>query len=284
MRSIVSAPALREAANSLVKVGNRVSVGDDRWEDGVTFTPIGCQTIFGHIPICVSEDKSPYHDCPQPFVAVPYLLELGLQWSTMDLEAVDPKALLRDAMDIGTSSVLERLTTGGIADVAGATPLVLPTPAGTVATGGVIGRVMAGATAPPTLATALDVGGTHSNGQAAIGALEAKFLDSSDHIAGSGTIIMSAYTAATNNGALYRDNGKLRTVATDSLVVVGNVADVDTVYGVVGDIDVYLSEVFDVEFTDRGKNEWIGRAERRAIAVWNPCVAYKAQYTVPVPA
>jgi hypothetical protein len=279
MRSIVKAPALREAKHSLVNVGNVVNTGDNRWEDGVVFTPVGCPTVFGHIPICVSEDKSPYYDCPPPVEATPYLLEVGLQWSTMDL-GVDPKEMLEDALRFGTSSVLERLSTSGIADVAGATPLTLPVRAGTVVTGGVVGRVMAGATAPPTLASALDVGGTHTTAQQAIGALEAKLLDSGDHIPGSGTILMSAYTAATSNGALVRDSdGNLRTLATDSLVVVGNIAAQGTIYGVVGDIDVYLGDIINVEFTDRAKNEWIGRAERRAIAVWNPCVAFKSSYT-----
>jgi hypothetical protein len=281
MRSIVKAPALREAKHSLVNVGNLVDTDDNRWEDGVTFTPLGCQAIYGHIPICVSEDKSPYFDCPPPFVAVPYLLELGLQWSTMDMKGIDPKAILEQAMEVGTSATLERLSTGGITDVAGASPLLLPTLAGAVTTGGVVGRVMAGATAPPTLAAALDVGGTHATAQQAIGALESKMLDGHDHVAGSGTILMSAYTAATSNGALIRDNGELRTLATDSSVVVGNVAAQNTVYGVVGDIDVYLSDIDIIEFTDRAKNEWIGRAERRAIAVWNTCVAFKASYTTP---
>lgn len=277
MRDLVSPPALRESPSSLVNTGNVVNTGDKRWEDGVAFTPVGCQAVFGHLPICVSEDKSPYYDCPAPYYALPYLLEVGMSWSTMDMKA-DPKAMLIQAMEMGTSSVLERLSTQAIADVAGATPLTLPVAAGTIATGGIVGRIMAGATAPPNLSTALDVGAGATNAAQAIGLLEAKMLDASDHTPGSGTFLMSAYSAALANGsALWRENGKLLTAATESKVAVGNVA-LQTIWAVVGDIDIYLSEVFDVEFTDRGKNEWIGRAERRALAVWNPCVAYQATY------
>ena len=105
MRSVVSAPSLRKAANGLVEVGNRIDVGDERWEDGVTFTPKGCQAIFGHVPTCPSEYKSPTFGCVPVVVSNAYLLEVGLEWQVVDL-AADPKGMLEEAMEFGTSAVL----------------------------------------------------------------------------------------------------------------------------------------------------------------------------------
>jgi hypothetical protein len=279
MRQIVAAPSLRKAANGLVEVGNKIDVGDSRWEDGVTFTPHGCQAMFAHVPSCPSEDKSPFHDCPAPVVASSYLLEVGLAWSLVDMGA-DPKAILTDAFDIATSPILERLSSSGIADVAGATALTLPAKVGAIGSGAIVGRVMAGATAPPTLiGGALDVGGTPTSAAAAIGLVESKLIDASDHTPGGGTLLMSPFTAATANDALLYDGDRFVTKATRSLVVVGNTAPLKTVYGVAGEIDVYLGEVQILEAYERTKNEWVGRAERRAVAVWNVCAVYSAAFT-----
>lgn len=278
MLHLVKAPALRAAKNGLVEVGNRIDVGDDKWEDGVTFTPVGCQTIFAHAPWCPSEDKSPFHDCPPVFSARAWLLEVGLQWSLMDMGA-DPKDILTEAFEIGTSPVLERLTWEGIADVAPATPITLPTRAGTIATGGVVGRVMAGGQAPPTLTgTALDVGSVASNIAKAVGTLEAKLLDASDHIGGAGTIFMSPVIASQAAGAGVFDPDSLVTRATGSQVIVGNF-DVDKIIGVIGEVDVYLGSTIVLEVSERSKNEWVGRAERRAVAAWNPCGVFSVTVT-----
>ena len=274
---LVSAPALRKASNGLVEVGNRVDVGDAHWENGVAFTPRGCQTIFAHVPFCPGEDKSPFHDCPAPVYAVPYLLEVGLAWALPDMGA-GPKAILEEAFDIGQSSVLERLAWEGIADVAGATPITLPVRSGTIATAGIVGRVMGTAAAPPTLTgTAMNVG-AGATPAAALGMVEAKLLDGGDHIGGAGTIFMSPIVAAQAGEALTRDNGHLIARATGSTVVVGNV-DADRVIGVLGDVDVYLGEVLVLEAHERSKNEWVGRAERRALAVWNSCGVFSATIT-----
>lgn len=279
MRSIVSAPSLRKAQHSLVDVANVVDVGDDRWENGVTFTPRGCQAIFGHVPFCPSEDKSPPYDCPPVVDVIPFLLEVALAWSMVDLGA-DPKDMLTEAMDIGTSAILERLTWSGISDVVAGTPLQLRTPSGTVFAGTSIGRVMTGATAPTPITTAALSVGSETSAAAAIGLLEAKFLDASDHIAGAGTILMSPQIAATAGMAIERDGDDLVTRATGSKVVVGNFTPGEIV-GVVGDIDVYLGDVFVIEAQERKTNEWIGRAERRAVATWNACVVYSVDLTAP---
>ena len=277
MRSLVDAPALRQSVNGLVEAGNRVDVGDDRWEDGVAFTPRGCQAIFGHVPICPSEDKSNFFDCPPPVYAVPYLLEVGLAWSLADLGA-EPKDILTEAFEIGTSSILERLSWEGVADVAAATPIAPIAIAGAVAAGGIRGRVMGGAVAPPTLTGGALAVGAGATSAAAIGTVEAKLIDGSDHIGGGGTVFMSPIVAATAGMAIERDDGRLVTRATGSHVIVGNF-DSDRVIGVNGEVDVYLGDTILLEVNKVSTNEWVGRAERRALAVWNPCGVFSATIT-----
>lgn len=280
MRQLVDAPALRKAANGLLDVANVINIGEDKAEDGVTFTPHGCQAVFGHVPFCPSEDKAPFYDCPAPVAANAYLLEVGLAWNLVDMGA-NPKAILTEAFDTATSPALERLTSSGIADVAAGTPITLPARTGAITTGGVVGRVMATAVAPPTLAAGALDGGAETSTAAAIGRVEAKLLDVGDHTAGGGTIMLSAYLAASaiGSGALRYEDGKLVTAATQAKVVVGNFAPLKTVYGVIGDVDVYLGEVMLLEAYERAKNEWVGRAERRALAVWNTCGVFSATVT-----
>jgi hypothetical protein len=270
MRRIVDAPSLRPNRHGLVEAGNTVNVGDERWEDGVTFTPLGCQAVFAHVPYCPSEDKSPDFDCPPIVDATAWLLEFGLEWSIVDLGA-DPKKIMTEAFDIGTSSVLERLSSLGIADVAAGTPIVLPVPAGAIGAGGVVGRVMGGAVAPPTLAAQAQNIGAFKSTAAAIGMVESKLVDATDHIGGAGTLLMSPALAATAEWALEERNGQLVTRATGSKVIVGNFTPVDVVYGVLGDVDVYLGDLIFIEVHEHQTNQWIGRAERRALAVWNSC-------------
>ena len=154
-----------------------------------------------------------------------------------------------------------------------------PQAAGAVGTGGIRGRVQGTSVAPPNLSTALDVGGTPANSSAAIGMVETKLLDTSDHTGGGGTLLMSPFAAATAGEGLRQDDGHLVTRATGSPVVVGNIAPLKTVFGVIGDIDVYLGEILVLKAYERSKNEWVGRAERRAIAVWNTCGVYSAAFT-----
>lgn len=280
MRQIVAAPPLRAAHHSLLAVANVTNV-DGHDEDGVTFTPHGCQAIFGHVPFCPSEDKSPFYDCPPAVVATSYLLEAGLTWSLVDMGA-NPKSILSDAFEIGTSHVLERLMTAGIVDVAAGSPIVLPPLAGAVGTGGVRGRIMGTATAPPTFATALSVGAAATTPAQAIGMVETKLVDTSDHSGGGGTILMSPLAAAQAGigQALMREpNGDLVTTATGSAVIVGNIDPTKTVYGVIGEIDVYLGAIQVLEVYERAKNEWVGRAERRAVAAWNTCGVFSATFS-----
>ena len=100
--------------------------------------------------------------------------------------------------DIGTSPVLERLAWAGIADVAAGTPIVLPRSRGRWHRRH--RRPVRAHRRPTDPVTALDVRRDAAPTPAAIGMLEAKLLDASDHTAGGGTILMSPIAAATAGG------------------------------------------------------------------------------------
>lgn len=276
MRAVVEAPALCRAKHGLVDSFGRANEG--RWENGVTFTPRGCNAVFGYVADCPSEDKSDFQECGL-VEADAWLIETGLVWASMDL-AANPKELVREALDVGTSSVLERLTSSGVTDVAVGTPVTAVPPAAAIGTGGVTGRVMGGAQAPPTLVgTALTVAA--GDAISALGHVEAKLIDSSDHTGGCGTIMMSPVQAVQVWGSLLEDeNGNLYTRATGARVVVGNF-EPGTIWGVTGLVDVYLSDIEIFEAFTGKSNEYAVRAERFALAVWN-CQAFGA--TVPAPA
>lgn len=272
MRAIVEAPDLRRASHGLVETAAR---GDSagRWENGVTFTPHGCHVVFGHVPGCPGESKSDFQECSL-VEADAWLLETGLVWATGDLEA-NPKEIVRETLDIGTSSVLERLTEAGIVDTAAGSAITAPDPVATVVAGGIIGRLMDGATMPPTLAgTAVIDAGPYAALDAA-GRVEAKLLDASDHVGSAGTLLMSPVHAVHLQAIIAEDgNGRLYTTTTGSTVIVGNF-EPGTIWGVVGDVDVYLSDIEVYEAYDRAANEYAVRAERYALAVWN-CNAFGA--------
>ena len=271
MRAIVSAPDLRRAAHGLVKSANRPQTSA-RWEQGLSFTPKGCNVVFGHEPACPAGEWSNFQNC---FLvnADPWVLESSLLWATSDL-AANPKELLTDAMDVGTSAVLERLTSSGVAGVASGTAINPPTIAAVLTTGGIRGRDQG--TPPPTLASVglVDAGSYSATG--AVGAVEAKLLDAADHIGQAGTLMMSPRSAAEIGTLLVERDGKLYTRSTGSLVIIGNFAPPTTVWGVAGDVDVYLSEIEITETQEHRSNELVLRAERFAVAVWGVCGTFGA--------
>lgn len=273
MRAIVSAPDLRRASHGLVESANHPQTSG-RWEQGVAFTPRGCNVLFGHAAACPAGLWSGFQDCAL-VQATPWIIEAALVWSTADL-AANPKGLLTDAMDVGTSAVLERLTSSGVSAVAAPTAINPPAVTATLTTGGIKGRT-AGGTPPPTLVgTALMDAGPYSPA-AAVGAVEAKLLDAADHIGQAGTLMLSPKIAAQVNEALVEHGDKLYTRGTGSLVIVGNF-EPGTVWGVAGDVDVYLSEIAVTEVFEHRSNEVVLRAERYAVAVWG-CAAYGATVT-----
>ena len=274
MRSIVSAPALRPAAHNLLSVANIIQPGDENWGlDGVNFTPRGCDVIFAHGEGCwgVRGDKSD-HECPPLAVFPPYTLETGLTWHTADMPA-DPKARATETMELGTSAVLERLIEQAIVDTDDGDALEF-TPAGTIASGGVVGRVGVGGDAGPKLSDGVSVGLTTPAAKAALAAIETKFVDASDHTGSAGTVYMKPLFIPFLRDALMYVDGAWYTAATGSRVVVGNFGD-DTIYGHIGDVDVYLGDVQVNESVERATNEYFIQLERVAVVTWNTCAVYK---------
>ena len=68
-------------------------------------------------------------------------------------------------------------------------------------------------------------------------------------------------------------NGALRSFATGSKVIIGNIPP-GKLYATIGDTDVYLGPVEIVETHERARNEYIVQAERMAVAVWNVCATF----------
>lgn len=278
MLAIVNAPALRLPPHSLVAVGNEI-VGE-RIEGGVAFTPRGCDVLFGHAHDCSFGEDKALQTCTAPASFYPYTLEITVNWPLGDL-AADPKALVVEAMEIGTSAALERLIEKG---VAGTKPLARAAFAGAISSTGLRGRVAASTAATggatyatiknPLLKDAQDIGGTGLNASAALGMVEAKLLDADDHIGGAGTVYMSPAVFTRVTDAVTEVDGQYVTKATGSRVVIGNFA-VDTIYGHPGDVDVYVGPIVVAEATDRATNGHIVQAERTVIAAWNPCAVVK---------
>lgn len=278
MLDIVKAPALRRPPHSLVEVGNRIE--GERVENGVTFTPRGCEVLFGHAHDCVFGDDKALQPCKAPVSFRPYTLEITVTWPTGDAVA-DPKGLVDEAMEIGTSSALERLIERG---VEAAAPLVVVAFAGAVSTTGLRGRVATGtamtggvsyATAKnPLLSDAADIGGSNLTASAALGLVEAKLLDANDHIGGAGTIYVSPAVFTRLTDAVTEVDGQYVTKATGSRVVIGNFA-IDEIYGHPGEVDVYLGPIETAEAVNRSTNELVVQAERSVLAAWNPCAAVR---------
>ena len=145
----VAAPAIFRHRHSLVDVGNLVSGG--RWEDGVVFTPRGCGVFHAHQAGCLypwALMKDHLQGCVPVAEFHPYLLEMTMIWNNIDL-AADPKAMIMEAMDVGTSAALERLIengieptgTGGTMDQTQPLPLMPWTP-DVIHTAGISGRAL----------------------------------------------------------------------------------------------------------------------------------------------
>lgn len=251
MRLPVEAPALRPATHNLVASVSPQT--DGRWDDGVSFNPRGCQKVYGYAPACPSENKSAYQECSLIHFD-PWLLEVGLSWATGDLGA-NPKQRAAEALEVGTSSALEYLTA-----------------AGTGVTGGVSGSVMAGGVEPLNFADVGTTGATVADARTAFGLVEAHLLSAADHIGGAGTIFVSPADAVALTALVVERDGKLYSVNTGALLIVGNVP-AGKIWGVSGDVDLYLSDIEVYEAFDRAKNDYVVRAERFGLVTWN-CTPY----------
>ena len=276
MRSNLPAPSLLHRKNSLFDVANVIHPGDERWYDGINFTPHGCEVIFGHDTKCWSPrgDKL-IQECHPYAQFYPYVLEATLAWHTADLGA-GPKEMLTHAFEYGASAVLARLSEAPIEAVADGDPIPPPMMAGAISDYGITGRASADVV-NPKLEDAMMIG-TNTSAVEAIARVEAKLIDASDHVGSGGTVWMSPVTAALGRDALCTEpGGRIYTVGTYSPVIIENLRGMDgarTVYGHVGEVDVYLGPVDVIEMTEVASNEYIVQAEQMAVAVWNTCAVF----------
>jgi hypothetical protein len=252
LNAIADAPSLQLHCHGLVESGNVVARGPGRWENGVQFSPLGCYYVRGveaDCPPLALDVEDALQECVPVIQFRPYVLTVGLEWAANSGD--DPEEIARQTLEVGTSAQLEEfLWLGSDAGDGPRNPLLIEsTPVGFVE-------------------TALQ----------ALGAVESAMLDAPT--GGAGTIYMAPSVAAECGDALYENGGKLYTKATCSLVVVGNfppVENVNLVIGHVGEVDLYLGDVFFTETRDEyRRNEHVVMAERLAIAAFNSCASFMA--------
>lgn len=274
MRALAAAPGIFEHAHSLLNTANVIHGADH--PAGVAFNPRGCEVVFAHDLGCWVGDEKALQECHlAEFDA--YVLELTLNWATGDL-AADPKARTIEAMEVGTSAVLERLAALGIAPVAAGRNVAVPPLAGAIKTTGIVGKQKATPNIhQPILDRAVAIGAA-TDALKALGEVEGKLVDADDHIGSAGTIWVSPVDFGPIAHLVTEKNGVLRTLATGSKVIVGNIPP-NMMYGTIGDVDVYLGPIEVVDGYERGKNEYVVQAERVGVAVWNTCAAFKQPVT-----
>ena len=239
----VSAPALRKAKHNLVDSGHIVPISQDKWENGVTFSPRGCYQIEGACSTCPPATKEELQPCVEVLTFGPYVLDLGVSLYATDREQVSATA--EDDLDIGSSSRLESLIWSGCVGVDN--PLLSE------------GTSLGSATTPVL----------------ALGRMISELISATGHGGAMGTIHMSPYVAVQLGEQLYESEGVLRTEVGDHLVIVGNYP-ITHIAGHIGDIDVYLGDPFHTA----GKEQMMRanltelRWERVALATWNACASF----------
>lgn len=272
MRELVEPSALRQAAHGLVSDAKPgADANDNRWENGITFTPQGCGVVFGHIWGCPAEDKSDFQGCAPAADFSPILLETGLEWSTLDMKA-DPKRLVTETLELGTSSALERILAMGLTDDAG--PIVKTALSQSISVADISGKIIAtGVNHPNFKALVATPNAKTASDAKNFALLEAKLLDASDHTGSAGTIFMSPTDAYMVHDLFVEVDGRLYSKLTGSQIIIGNFLP-GTAYGVMGDVELYLSDVDVYTTVDRKTNSWYGRAERKAIVKFNTCAVF----------
>lgn len=242
LSTIIKPPDLAQACHGLVGSANRPAVGDDRWQNGIKFTPRGCYPLGAQEVACPPEEKDALLECAPAVEIKPYVVTVGLDWSANSPE--DPKEVALQALEFGLSAKLEDLIWNG---VAGGTN--------------------------PTLADGDSVSGA-TDMATAFAAIEAAFLgggSSATITGGAGTIYASPTAIVQAGNAVYESGGRLYTKATCSLVVVGNFP-TDSVAGHLGGVDLYLGDPYIADSRDEYRsNEYDLMAEVLALVVWNPC-------------
>jgi hypothetical protein len=252
MSSIVNPPDLKQACHGLVESANKVSTGDDRWERGVTFSPVGCYFVSGTEVDCPPKVKADPQKCVEAVTFKPWVLTASLIWA-MNAPG-DPKQIALDTLEAGTSARLEDWTYNGL-----------------------------GASTNLKLSSGVNVGS--GDAKIALGMIE-QALFSGDaagtpsYTGGSGTIYVSPIVAVQAADAITDDgNGRLITKATCSTVIVGNFP-TDEIAAHLGGVDLYLGTPFITDTYDEYRsNDYVVMAERLALVVYNPCGMYTATVT-----
>jgi hypothetical protein len=273
MKTIVNAPAVKAHQFGLVNQANVITGDGERWENGVTFTPLGCDVVHAHDARCwvAGSAEKGVQGCKAPVEFWSFVLELGIVWPAAE-NGYPMEEHVVESLEVGTSAVLERLQQWNVEDVPNGTDIVTPPVAGAITAGGIVGRAL-GTNANAMLSGGLPLA-TTGNSREMIGLMEAKFLDASDHIGAAGTLYMSPVVAAGGwDMFTVNDDGKLVTKMTGSTVVVGNY-EPGFVYGHTGEVDLYLSNVFTNIAPDHTNNEILILAERVAVIAWNPCAMF----------
>jgi hypothetical protein len=250
---VVLAPSIELPPHGLVASGNVVEDDGGRWENGITFTQAGCYRLYGDCSICNDggqRQKSALQQCTPAAIFKPYVLDLGVVWNTPDNFGI--KEFMRNQLDVGTSAKLEDLSWVGCTGLDN--PLLSE------------GAAVGSGTAVAALSIVSDAIATGQGGL---------------RVGGQGTLHMSYATANLAAQQLdYDPDGKLRTRVGHHRVIVGNYPD-DRIAGHLGDVDVYLGEVFlsEADAEVRARNELAVRVERVALAAWNVCAGYLATVT-----
>lgn len=250
MNTLVRAPELLAPLHNLVASGNRVDTGDNEWENGVTFTQRGCYEVTGSCATCDTAQTNPDpQDCTAPASFDPYLLDLGVVFGAAD--RFDIKDLVTSDMEVGTSSRLERLIWAGC-----------------------------DGDTNPLLSSGTSLGAAASP-RAALGAIVSELISAENHIGARGTVHMSPRMAMELGEQLATDgDGNLVVKFGGHKVILGNYPSTH-IAGHVGDIDVYLGEIYLTEAPDeiRRANLQTFRVQRLALAAWNTCAAFVQEVT-----
>lgn len=245
------APRVYAPTHGLLASAEIIEDASLEWENGVSFTPIGCEPVNIQCFACPPEEKSDALGCPEPITFNPILIEFGFEWPAFDIESVKENATQQ--ILAGTSSALEHAIWHGC---------------------GVSDE-------NPVLSDAAPIG-SMLDPTSAIGRMIDELASPISHIGAQGTIHMSATVAAHVEGLLVTDEfGRLRTRFGNHLVVIGAYPS-DAIVGHIGDIEVYLGEPFITEAPSSisSNNMAYVRVERTALVKWVSCATFYQEVDV----
>lgn len=254
LATVTNAPSVEPPKHSLVDVANVIRDDSERWMNGVKFTPLYCDTGSVTKVGCVTPANSDPIECTSAVEFEAFQVEMLYNWTTMDL-AADPEGIAREAMELATTRLVERvLWTGEVLDPTDNTQVV--TVANIHALSGVM-SVGPGSTADESLGLVLDA-----------------LADSTNMVGGTGTLHMNSSMAVVLASAnqFSTDGTNLYTIVGGHKVVIGDYPD-NAIVGHLGSIDLYIGKVNLTDFYSRADNEYHARLDRSVLAAYNNCTA-----------